>query len=215
MAVTSFPEGDQAENRPAFYVIPLAGNPCENNCIILSKHCQLKHPLDNPRKSGIIKARVSKQSGFDPSIETNYRITTRKPSLCRVAVFPFYPQCEHKSKQMERNGNRHCLTSFPEGDQAENRPISLCKIPLAGKPCENNCTIWLRGCQLRTFNASLVLRPSPVPVIARSAATRQSVLWPPLRGGQSVPLPPFSRVRPPVTKNLQIVTLWIQFPASP
>ena len=56
----------------------------------------------------------------------------RKPSLAGVAVFPFYPNAEHESKQMECNGNRHRVTSFPEGDPGQTAVRFLC-ITLAAE----------------------------------------------------------------------------------
>ena len=129
------------------YEIPL---PQRRFCLLLPPQAKVSRarrretPLDIFPNSAIIKARVLPRSGLARQVNDFIGIIPRKPSLCRVAVFPFNPNAEHKSKQMECNGNRHLITSLRR-DQAK-PPRFLCNT-LGREPLRNNCIRCAKICQ--------------------------------------------------------------------
>ena len=73
----------------------------------------LRKPLDKLKASAIIKiTQGSATSGFASGLRRKLDQKIKKPSLCRVAVSAFDADGDRESKDMERDRNRHLITSF-------------------------------------------------------------------------------------------------------
>ena len=71
------------------------------------------HPLDKLVKADIMKiTQGSATSGFASGLRRKLDQKIKKPSLCRVAVSAFDADGDRESKDMERDRNRHLITSF-------------------------------------------------------------------------------------------------------
>ena len=78
----------------------------------MSIHAPRFAPLDKSRVSGIIKiTKAPSARTVWPRIKLVFQEIS-KPSLCRVAVSAIYADGDRKSKNMERDRNRHLITSF-------------------------------------------------------------------------------------------------------
>ena len=74
--------------------------------------CSTFRPLDKSRVSGIIKiTKAPSARTVWPRIKLVFQEIS-KPSLCRVAVSAIYADGDRKSKDMERDRNRHKHPSF-------------------------------------------------------------------------------------------------------
>ena len=110
---TPFTE-DSGENRPSLFWRPWGSKRTLTILPDQSKNVNLRRlcPLDKSKVSGIIKVTKDASTSGCPRLVYEVKKMFLKPSLCRVAVSAIYADGDRESKNMERDRNRHLITSF-------------------------------------------------------------------------------------------------------
>ena len=110
---TPFTE-DSRENRPSLFWRPWGSKRTLTILPDQSKNVNLRRlcPLDKSKVSDIIKVTKGTSTSGRPRLVYEVKKMFLKPSLCRVAVSAIYADGDREPKNMERDRNRHLITSF-------------------------------------------------------------------------------------------------------
>ena len=149
---TPFTE-DSGENRPSLFWRPWGSKRTLTILPDQSKNVNLRRlcPLDKSKGSGIIKVTKDASTSGCPRLVYEVKKMFLKPSLCRVAVSAIYADGDRKSKNMERDRNRHKHPSFR---RRPNRPSASGALGFRR-------TIILLSAQSKNANLCRDKRPAP------------------------------------------------------